>query len=253
MDLTAGAEVRTAEWDLQGADMVTVVGPSSTLPADKEIPKGRAQDLARNYGLLLALVTDEAAPKSRIRTDSAAVAVYRRRPERLPGQEKAVEPAAERVRDHALSRLHLADADRTRSTFPAATLAGGREALRPVCWAGRSTAGPFAEAAARAARIQLELLDASDEYSRIASTQYRADEIAARIRVCGRPTCPASALRRLTDPAPPLVIMHGCRDRACCMNLFGCEQNLGRGIVGCGPEPDSCAAGSADAVAGRSS
>jgi hypothetical protein len=35
------------------------------------------------------------------------------------------------------------------------------------------------EAAVRAARTQLELLDASDEYSRLASTHYRDAEIAA--------------------------------------------------------------------------
>ena len=38
---------------------------------------------------------------------------------------------------------------------------------------------PVLEAAVRAASVQLDLLDASDEYSRLAATHYREEEIAA--------------------------------------------------------------------------
>jgi hypothetical protein len=172
-----GHVVRSAEWDLCGAHMITVVGTRATLPGDIEIPEGRARELAQEFGLLLALVTDEAPAPRRARTESAGVAVFRRRPERWPGSE-APEPSLEWVRDDALSRLRLADAGDT-SDLPHPRVSPETERImapllgRPLTW------DPHLEAATRAARTQLDLLDASDEYSRIAAMQYRAEEIAA--------------------------------------------------------------------------
>jgi len=177
-------EVRNAEWDLSGADMITCRGPQATLPGDTEIPAGRAQELAREFGLLLALVSEEAptaasgSTKARARTESAVVAVYRRRPERWTGQETPVGPEPEWVRDDALSRLRLADAGDAAAEVPMQRGASGAERI-VAAFPGRMSTDPAVESAARAARTQLDLLDASDEYSRIASTQYRAEEIAA--------------------------------------------------------------------------
>jgi hypothetical protein len=172
-----GSEVRSGEWDLSGSDMITVIGARATLPGDLAIPEGRAQDLAREYGLLLALVTDEAVPPARPRTESASVAVYRRRPERWPGQDTG-EPDVEWTRDDALSRLFLADAGDPANELPHQRVSPETERLIAPLLGRPLPADSHLEAATRAARIQLDLLDASDEYSRIASTQYRAEEIA---------------------------------------------------------------------------
>jgi len=170
--------VRSSEWDLSGSDMVTIAGPRPVLTGDLDLPEGRARELARDYGLLMALVTDEAPANARARAESAGVAVYRRPPARWPGQDNG-DARPEWTRDDALSRLWLADAGDAPDPLPHPR--ASREADRAVApLPGRPLAGdPMLEAATRAARIQLDLLDASDEYSRLASTQYRAEEIAA--------------------------------------------------------------------------
>jgi hypothetical protein len=167
-----GRDVRTVEWDLTGHDLVAVPAGQATLPADTDLTDGRAAELAEEFGLLIGL-TGESSSKSRARTGSATVVVYRRLPARW-----ATEPAdaeAPWVRDDALSRLRLIDAADAEVPQPRLSPEAGITTS-----AGRPPAGdPVIEAATRAARIQLDLLDASDEYSRLASTQYRAEEIAA--------------------------------------------------------------------------
>jgi hypothetical protein len=169
-----GRTVRSGEWDLCAGDMITVAGLRPALPPETVPPQGRATELARDYGLLLALVTDGAAA----RAESAYVAVYRRPPADASGQE-ASPPDAEWVRDDALSRLWLADAGETAGDLPRPRTPGEAGRLPALPPGQPLTSDSEVEAAARAARLQLELLDASDEYSRLASTQYRADEIAA--------------------------------------------------------------------------
>lgn len=174
-----GQDIRSREWDITGADLVTVVGRQPTLPADVEIPAGRAEELARDFGLLIALVTEESTAGARARTESARVAVYRRRPERLPGQEaSAADPAPEWLRDDLLSRLRLADATEV-GDVPNQRVSPATERLMAPLLGQQLTFDPQVDAATRAARTQLDLLDASDEYSRVACMQYRAEEIAS--------------------------------------------------------------------------
>jgi len=177
-----GRDIRSAQWDLSGGDTLTLSTPAVRLPGDTAVPVGRAQELAREFGLLLAVVTEEAeagASVHRARTDSAVVAVYRRRPDRWPGQDTAPDVSTEWVRDDALSRLRLADAGDAVAELPQQRAVPGAERLLVPLPGQPATPDPVIEAAARAARTQLDLLDASDEYSRIASMQYRAEEIAA--------------------------------------------------------------------------
>jgi hypothetical protein len=174
-----GRDVRTAELDVTGNDMISISGPRQTLTADIEIPSGRAQDLAREFGLLLALVSDDADPgNGRGRADTASVAVYRRRPARWPDH-MAPDPTLDWVRDDALSRLRLADASEPTSDIPQQRVSAEMERMMTPLLGRPFSPDPELEAAVRAARTQLDLLDASDEYSRLASTQYRAEEIAA--------------------------------------------------------------------------
>jgi hypothetical protein len=173
-----GRDLRSAEWDLTTADMVSVSSARATLAGSIDVPSGRAQELAREFGLLLALVSDDAeAGGTRGRNDTASIAVYRRRPERWPDS-TSQESDQDWVRDDTLSRLRFADAD-SGSDIPQQRVSTEAERNGAPLLRRPTTADPELEAATRAARIQLELLDASDEYSRLASTQYRAEEIAA--------------------------------------------------------------------------
>lgn len=172
-----GRDVRCAEWDLTSADVVTLDAASETLPGDTEIPAGRAQEMARDFGLLVAIWNDRADSTSHGRV-AAGIGVYRRLPDNLPDH---AAPDDERlwVRDDSLSRLRLADAGESAFEIPQQRGAADSQSsalsyLNPV--PGTDSA---LEAAVRAARTQLELLDSSDEYSRLASTQYRDAEIAA--------------------------------------------------------------------------
>jgi hypothetical protein len=174
-----GREVRTAEWDLSGSDMISIVGFRPTLGGDVEIPAGRATDLAREFGLLFALASDDAeAAGQRNRTESAGVAVYRRRPERWH-EHVAADVELDWVRDDTLSRLRLADGSESSTDIPQPRISPEAERMIAPPLGRPYTGDPELEAVVRAGRTQLDLLDASDEYSRLASTQYRAEEIAA--------------------------------------------------------------------------
>jgi hypothetical protein len=173
----------SVEMALSAKDMITLDAPAFTLPGDTEIPAGRAHDLAARFGLLLALVNEgapaSAAKGSRVAGASATVAVYRSRPDGWPGQETRTDPRPDWVRDEALSRLRLADAGDPGAEVPQPRVSPAAEKLIAPLLGRPMTVDPHIEAATRAARVQIELLDASDEYSRIAATQYRAEEIAA--------------------------------------------------------------------------
>jgi hypothetical protein len=173
-----GQTLRTADFDLVSADMITIVGAQASLPADTELPTETAERLARDFGILVALVTDDTPSPGRARAERAAVAVYRRRPERWTGQEPGGSDLAW-VRDEALSKLRLADAGDAAGDVPHPRAAPETDRMVAAQLGRPLTQDPQLEAAVRAARTQLDLLDASDEYSRIASTQYRAEEIAA--------------------------------------------------------------------------
>jgi hypothetical protein len=173
-----GWDLRTAEWDLSGADMISVDGSHATLPGDTEVPAGRASQIAREYGLLIAICTDEADEPHRGRAESAGVVLYRRVPDALPDGQP-VDPARLWTRDDALSRLRLADAGDPVAEIPAQRHGNDSAHLVAPMFGQLLGSDPLLEAASRAARTQLELLNVSDEYSRLAATQYRADEIAA--------------------------------------------------------------------------
>ncbi|HEY6795756.1 MAG TPA: hypothetical protein VI248_13840 [Kineosporiaceae bacterium] len=184
-----GRTVRSGEWDLSGADMITVIGLRPTLAPDTRVPEGGATELARDYGLLLALVTDEASAGTRSRTGSAGVAVYRRQPENLPLRETS-DADPEWVRDDVLSRLWLADAGDAPAEVPRPRTPVDAERAVPAQPDRPLPGDALLEAGARVARTQLDLLDASDEYARLASTQYRTEEIDAlqrQLRLAFRP------------------------------------------------------------------
>jgi hypothetical protein len=170
-----GRDIRSAECHLVASDVVTLDTASETLPADIEIPEGYTH-LAREFGLLVAIWSGQ-SDEGGHRSETARIGVYRRLPEHLP--EYPV-PDADRpwVRDESLSRLRFSDAGDPVSDIPQQRGAG--EGQLPLPSAGRSFENdPAVEAAVRAARTQLDLLDSVDEYSRLASTQYRDAEIAA--------------------------------------------------------------------------
>jgi hypothetical protein len=172
-----GREVRHAEWELSGQDVVSIPEPVDVLPGDVEIPRGRAQEVARELGLLVAISADRSDDSPRGHVESAGVGVYRRIPEALPDLPK-VETDRAWVRDEGLSQLRLADVADPVSDIPHQRGANESPHLLPFGAQGTHQ-DPELEAAVRAARVQLELLDCSDEYSRLASTQYRDAEIAA--------------------------------------------------------------------------
>lgn len=172
-----GKEVRHAEWDLSGRDVVSIPEPADTLPGDIEIPSGRAQEVARGFGLLVAISADRSDGSRRGRAESAGVGVYRRIPDALPDL-PGVDADRGWTRDEGLSRLRLADVADSAGDLPHQRGAGENPHLMPLAAQGPQY-DPDLEAAVRAARTQLELLDASNEYSRLASTQYRDTEIAA--------------------------------------------------------------------------
>ena len=172
-----GREVRNAEWDLTGRDVVSLQEAADTLPGDIEIPSGRAPELARDYGLLVAIWTDQAEGSHHGGAESAGIGVYRRLPDALPDH-PAADPERIWAKDEGLSKLRLADVADPASELPHQR--GAHEVEHHVPPLSRlQPHDPALEAAVRAARTQLELLDASDEYSRLASTHYRDAEIAA--------------------------------------------------------------------------
>jgi hypothetical protein len=174
-----GREIRTAEWDLTGKDVVTLARPADTLPGDIEIPAGRATEMARDYGLLVAIWTDRADDGARGRSESAGIGVYRRIPDTLPDH-PGVDPEREWVRDEGLSRLRLADVADPVADIPHQRGGASPDSAQAIPLLPHlAHQDPALEAAVRAARTELELLDCSDEYSRLASTQYRDAEIAA--------------------------------------------------------------------------
>lgn len=172
-----GREIRIAEWDLTGKDVVSLREASDTLPGDLEIPSGRATEMARDYGLLVAIWTDRADDGQHGGSESAGIGVYRRLPDALP-EHTAADPARPWVKDEALSRLRLADVADPISELPHQRGSHEEEPHIPLLPHLQNHDSAL-EAAVRAARTQLELLDASDEYSRLASTHYRDAEIAA--------------------------------------------------------------------------
>jgi hypothetical protein len=173
-----GYDVRTATWDLSADDLVPVEGTPRTLPSGLALPSGTAESLALEYGLVVALC----APKSDAAGGTSSVAVYRRPPVDLPD---AAVAAADDVwrRDDVLSHLQLADAGQP-------TAAGAAIAAVPAQRVADGTWSPAAIdmlggrpdaviAAVETARTQLELLQGSDEYARLAATHCRAEELLA--------------------------------------------------------------------------
>lgn len=156
-----GEALRTATWDFDDADLLPLEYPSATLPGDVALPGGAAQELAQDYGLLLASVSHDG--------HGATLAVYRRAPRRLPDVPDAGDETPWTC-EPALSHLRLLDT-------PSVPRPRDGEESGPAEAFGLHTA--FADSPVDLARRQLALLDASDEYSRLASTHERTEELAA--------------------------------------------------------------------------
>jgi len=165
-----GHELRSGEWDLTASDLVPLATPLAQLPAETAVPDALGAVLARDFGLLVALCADESDDAHR--GAHAVLAVYRRTPAVLAEPADAVD-AEPWVLDCALSRLHLADA-----------LTDDADG-RPVAIPSPRSAPDDAATLSDAARRQLGLLDASDEYARLAATHHRTEELAALRREHG--------------------------------------------------------------------
>jgi hypothetical protein len=167
-----GYDVAASTWDLGADDVLPVEGTPRTLPASVSLPSETAEALAREYGVLVAFTGGDADGG----VGASAVAVYRRPPAALPDD---AAPLADGVwrRDDALSHLQLVDTPVGSSAVPAPRSGDDR-------WAATGHApavqGPQAAlTAVELARTQLELLQGSDEYARLAATHHRAEELAA--------------------------------------------------------------------------
>jgi hypothetical protein len=171
-------DVRSATWDLTRDDLLALPTAPRTLAADVELPGGgQAAGLAAEYGVLVAVVdgTDEHG----MPTGPATVVVYRRPPLELPDV-PTPDAAQPWRRDGALAHLHLVDElDRP--------VAGAGVPSPRTPWedgtdgrgSGEVEQSEAAFVAAETARCQLELLQGSDEYARLAATHARAEELQA--------------------------------------------------------------------------
>jgi hypothetical protein len=157
-----GKQLRTGEWDLTAGDVLSLDACPAVLSPSVELPDGLAAELARDYGVLVAIGGDD-TDNQRHGGGHAVLAIYRRTPDVLPyyPTQDADRPW---LRDDALSRLRLLDADEIIGSVPVPR--------RPV---DAEVAPPLSAIA----QLQLDLLDASDEYTRLAATHSRAEELAA--------------------------------------------------------------------------
>lgn len=162
-------DVRAVQLQIAQRDLLHLDTCPPTLPAGLDIPAGPSRELADGYGVLLALVAGAGMEDGAQDDAPAGLAVYRR-PPLTPIAEAAVPPAGW-VRDDALTRDHLPSA-------PGPDGAPGVPASAHSLDAGRAPAHPDAGGLA-AAQCQLDLLDASDEYARLASTHERLAELSA--------------------------------------------------------------------------
>lgn len=170
-----GYDVTATTWDLGADDLLPVEGMPRTLPASVSLPSETAAALATEFGVLVALTGGDAESG----VGASAVAVYRRPPVVLPD---GASPLADDVwrRDDALSHLQLIDAPATAAS--AAVVPAPRSGEDRWAAAGHVPAvqGPQAAlTAVELARTQLELLQGSDEYARLAATHHRTEELAA--------------------------------------------------------------------------
>jgi hypothetical protein len=232
-----GFDVRDGRFEVDLADAVTVVEPlPDRLPADTVVAPGGAEQLAGNYGLLVAVADPEradagtatGAPGAGIsgvgregydRVDEllvrqarpVTVAVYRRAPAVVSVPGTAAKADGEWLRDDALTQyLDAVDAgspvdvvapqshlggDRMQNvsfypsgsvrTFGVFSAAVPGAAVPPVAGeaflparAGAPSRSDVAAAALEAAQLQLALLQASDEFTRLAATHAHGGELA---------------------------------------------------------------------------
>jgi len=158
-----GKLLRTGEWDLTAGDVLSLDAcPAMLSPCVADLPGSLAAELARDYGVLVAIGGDD-ADKQRHGGGHAVLAIYRRTPDVLPyyPEQDADRPW---LRDDALSRLRLLDADEIVGSVPAPRRPADVETGQPL---------------STVAQLQLDLLDCSDEYTRLAAMHSRVEELAA--------------------------------------------------------------------------
>jgi hypothetical protein len=157
-----GKDLRSGEWDLTAGDVLSLDACPATLSPSVEVPDSLAAELARDYGILVAIGGDD-TDHQRHGGGHAVLAIYRRTPDVLPyyPPQDAGRPW---LRDDALSRLRLLDADEIAGSLPTPR--------RPLD-------GEVGQSLSEVGQLQLDLLDCSDEYTRLAATHCRAEELAA--------------------------------------------------------------------------
>jgi len=159
-----GYEVRGATFDLALGDLLQLEHCPAALPADTRPPKGTASKLSEGYGLLfVASGTDPEAGAG----EPTTLYVYRRPPHSLP---EMPEVGVGRMwqRDDALSGIPLIG-ETGGSTMPSGVLQDPEDLLRDARWSQTIAV----------AQCQLELLEASDEYTKLAVSHERVEEVAA--------------------------------------------------------------------------
>jgi len=160
-----GFPVHTANVELTQADLLHLTACPAVLPENTPVPQGPAQDLAHDFGVLVA-VADGGQPRP---DQHPMIAVYRRAP--LAPISGVVLPESVWRRDDLLSQPEAGDGEPE---------SDGSDSDRTQAGVERTpSAVALAHSEAVAVRCQLDLLDASDEYSRLASTHDRAAELAA--------------------------------------------------------------------------
>lgn len=186
-------ELRTTEWEVSPVDLVTLPEVRQSLPGDLELPSALARSMADDFGLLIAISGENQDGVPGTGAGPAALHVYRRPPRDLPDHPAGAD-AEPWHRDEALSRLRVSDSAEAMADLP-----HQRGSRSDAGAAHRSPLPPAPdrefEAAVRAARVQLALLDTSDEYTRLSCAQHRDAEIAAlrHAMELGRPLHPHRA------------------------------------------------------------
>jgi hypothetical protein len=159
-----GYEVRGSAFDLAPDDLLHLEHCPAALAADTRLPKGIAPKLSEGYGLLF--VASGSNPEEGA-GEPTTLYVYRRSPHSLP---ELPEVGVGRMwqRDDILSGLPLTD-EADGAPMPSGTLSDPDDLVRDPQWSETIAV----------AQCQLELLEASDEYVKLAVSHERVEEVAA--------------------------------------------------------------------------
>ncbi|MDQ1292126.1 MAG: hypothetical protein QG608_3 [Actinomycetota bacterium] len=159
-----GYEVRGCAFDLAPDDLLSLEHCPAALASDTRLPKGVAPKLSEGYGLLFVVSGSNSEEGA---GEPTTLHMYRRSPHSLP---EIPEVGVGRMwqRDDILGGIPLID-EADGASFPSGNLPDPDDQVRDVQWSETIAV----------ARCQLELLEASDEYVKLAVSHERIEEVAA--------------------------------------------------------------------------